>query len=39
MPKKGGTCFTVGQVLLTDLDDQNNFFVIEEEKLNDLIPY
>lgn len=38
MPKKGGTCFTVGQVLLTDLDDQNNFFVIEEEKLNDLIP-
>ncbi|EDV6067094.1 hypothetical protein AAB97_000001 [Salmonella enterica subsp. enterica] len=39
VPKKGGTCFTVGQVLLTDLDDQNNFFVIEEEKLNDLIPY
>ena len=39
MPKKGGTCFTVGQVLLTDLDDQNNFFVIEEEKLNDLIPH
>ncbi|MFS8300328.1 hypothetical protein ACMG5L_23445 [Escherichia coli] len=39
MPKKGGTCFTVGQVLLTDLDNQNNFFVIEEEKLNDLIPY
>lgn len=39
MPKKGGTCFTVGQVLLTDLDDQNNFFVVEEEKLNDLIPY
>lgn len=39
MPKKGGTCFTVGQVLLTDLDDQNNFFVVEEEKLSDLIPY
>lgn len=38
-PKKGGACFTVGQVLLTDLDDQNNFFVIEEEKLNDLIPH
>lgn len=39
MPKKGGTCFTVGQVLLSDLDDQNNFFVIEEEELNDLIPH
>lgn len=39
MPKKGGTCFTVGQVLLTDLDDQNNFFVIEEEGLNNLIPH
>lgn len=39
MPKKGGTCFTVGQVLLTDLDNQNNFFVIEEEGLNNLIPY
>lgn len=39
MPKKGGTCFTVGQVLLTDLEDQNNFFVVEEEKLNDLIPH
>lgn len=39
MPKKGGTCFTVGQVLLTDLDNQNNFFVIEEEGLNNLIPH
>ena len=39
MPKKGGTCFTAGQVLLSDLDDQNNFFVIEEEELNDLIPH
>lgn len=38
MPKKGGTCFTVGQVLLSDLDNQNSFFVIEEEELNDLIP-
>lgn len=39
MPKNDGTCFTVGQVLLTDLDNQNSFFVIEEEKLNDLIPH
>lgn len=38
-PKKGGTCFTVGQVLLTDLDNENNFFVIEEEGLNNLIPH
>lgn len=39
VPKKGGDCFTVGQVLLTNLDDQNETFVIEESELSSLIPH
>lgn len=39
VPKKGGDCFTVGQVLLTNLDNQNETFVIEESELSSLIPH